>query len=356
MNRTLLAFQALATFTWVACASTTASPTGGHASAGTTESATAANPDHDQPGSRSRTIRFTYEAVLQEVPPGAKELCIWVPAPQNTPPVQEVLEEAIEAVDCPAAEVSQHAATSGPNRWWHVRIADPTGPVTLRATMTVRRSEILNNYFRGAGAAALTAEEVASFREELGPYELVPVGGRISGLAATIAPGEKNVVNVARRIYDHVLEKMKYSKDGTGWGRGDTLWACDSGYGNCTDFHSLFMSVAKARGIPTRFHMGFPIPEDRGSGKVGGYHCWAEFYAKEVGWVPVDISEADKNPALAQYYFGALTEDRIGFVTGRDLLLDPPPAAGRLNFVIYPYAELDGKPVTFERSFAYEDE
>jgi transglutaminase-like putative cysteine protease len=309
----------------------------------------------ESPVPKLRTLIFTYEATVPEIEPGTEALQVWIPAPQNTPPLQEILDEKLEVKDAPGAVITSHSASAGPNRWWHVLVPSPKPPVVISAVFTVRRREQINNYFRGAGQEELPAGGRDSFREELGAYELVPTGGRIEGLARSLAPSEKNPVNIARKIYDHVLDHMRYGKEGSGWGRGDSLWACDSGYGNCTDFHSLFMSLAKARGIPARFHMGFPVPETRGEGKIGGYHCWAEIYNQGMGWIPVDISEADKHPELAQYYFGALTEDRVSFMTGRDLMLEPPPAAGKRNIFIYPHAEADGREIKVDRAFAYRD-
>ncbi len=303
----------------------------------------------------SRRLAFSYEATLKEAPAGASELQVWVPAPQNIADLQQVESENLVVVNRPDARVQLVTPPGGANRWWHVSIPSPRSGDKLVASIEVTRHEQRSPSFRGAGRQALTNEERAALASELGPYELVPVGGRMGEIAASVASDEKNQLNIARRYYNYVLERMRYSKDGTGWGRGDTLWACDSGFGNCTDFHSMFMSLTKSQGIPARFHMGFPIPETRGEGKVGGYHCWAEFYLAGTGWVPVDISEADKYPDLAEYYFGNLTEDRIAFVTGRDLDLTPRPAAGRLNFLIYPHAELDGKTITLERAFSYRD-
>src|ERR1035438_3068951 len=95
-----------------------------------------------------------------------------------------------------------------------------------------------------------------------------------------------------------------YDKTGKGWGRGDIYYACQERRGNCTDFHAIFIGYARALGIPARFAIGFPLPADRGEGKIAGYHCWAEFYAKGIGWIPVDASEAAKNPAKREYFFG----------------------------------------------------
>jgi transglutaminase-like putative cysteine protease len=152
-------------------------------------------------------------------------------------------------------------------------------------------------------------------------------------------------LELGRTLYDRVDEHMKYDKSRPGYGNGDSVWACDRRTGNCTDFHSLFISLARAKGLPSRFEIGFPIPDERGNGKIGGYHCWAFFHAEAIGWVPIDISEADKHPELKTYYFGNLTENRVTFSQGRDVTLVPRQAGEPLNYFVYPYAETGGKPV-----------
>ena len=99
-------------------------------------------------------------------------------------------------------------------------------------------------------------------------------------------------------------------------------------------------------GIPARFAIGFPLPPERGRGRSAGYHCWAEFYAKGIGWVPVDASEAAKNPDKREYFFGHHDENRLEFSKGRDVVLTPRQQGGPLNYFIYPYAELDGRAYT----------
>jgi len=99
-------------------------------------------------------------------------------------------------------------------------------------------------------------------------------------------------------------------------------------------------------GVPARFTIGLPLPEERGGGEIAGYHCWAEFFAAGRGWVPIDASEAAKAPAKREYFFGALDENRIEFSRGRDLVLVPAQSGEPLNYFIYPYAEWNGQPFT----------
>ena len=161
----------------------------------------------------------------------------------------------------------------------------------------------------------------------------------------TTLPKATDNISEARQIYDLVLNHVDYRKDQPGWGRGDAVWVCDSRFGNCTDFHSLFIALARVRKIPAKFEIGFSIPTAAKSGELTGYHCWAWFYDDNAGWIPVDISEADKHPQLAEYYFSNLTADRIAMSTGRDIVLNPPQQGPPLNYFIAPYAELDGEPV-----------
>ena len=77
-----------------------------------------------------------------------------------------------------------------------------------------------------------------------------------------------------------------------------------------------------------------------------------EFFA-DGRWVPVDISEASKNPQLADYYFGHNPANRFELTKGRDLIVNPAPATGPINFLVYPLLELDGNAVKTEISFSF---
>ncbi|NIP85011.1 MAG: transglutaminase domain-containing protein, partial [Planctomycetales bacterium] len=176
----------------------------------------------------------------------------------------------------------------------------------------------------------------------LSANEKVPLEGRPLALLAGLRLSSDPLAK-ARLVYDRVDDHVRYDKSQPGYGHGDVRWVCESGFGNCTDFHSLFISLARSQGLPARFEIGFPLPPQRGAGTIGGYHCWALFHTDKQGWVPVDISEADKHPHLKEYYFGNLTENRVTFTTGRDIELVPRQAGRPLNFFIYPYVEVDGQ-------------
>ncbi|MGH8004704.1 MAG: transglutaminase-like domain-containing protein [Limisphaerales bacterium] len=186
-----------------------------------------------------------------------------------------------------------------------------------------------------------SVESEENLKRFLRPDRLVPIDGPIAEEARRVVKHGMSPLEKARAIYDHVVETMAYDKSGTGWGRGDALYACDARKGNCTDFHSLFVGMARASGVPARFVMGFPVPEKKREGEILGYHCWAEFYIEGEGWIPVDASEAWKHPEKRAFFFGNLDENRVAFTLGRDIRLDPKLEP--LNYLIYPYVVIDGR-------------
>jgi transglutaminase-like putative cysteine protease len=180
-------------------------------------------------------------------------------------------------------------------------------------------------------------------KEYLQADKLVPVTGLPAELALKATQDKTTPLDKARAIYDYVFTTMRYDKTGTGWGQGDVLYACETKKGNCTDFHSLFIAMARSQEIPARFEIGFPLPPDRHFAEIASYHCWADFFEPQHGWVPVDISEAWKHPEKRDYFFGALDVNRVQFSMGRDLRLNPAQDGPPLNYFVYPYVEVGGK-------------
>jgi transglutaminase-like putative cysteine protease len=294
-------------------------------------------------GPAKRRVRFEY-AFEVEPPAGAKRLEVWFPIPQESP------FQTVEDLALSGRGVSVAKSPKTGMRAAHALVEDPGATrFSYSVAAVVTRYERLNRNFR-TRAKELSADERLAFASLLLPNALVPIAGPIEKFAPeklrdAEEPGGLTILNSARRFYDVILEEISYRKDGTGWGRGDVAWVCDNKYGNCSDFHSVFMALCRRRGIPAAFAIGVSIPAARGEGTIGGYHCWAEFYAPDAGWIPVDISEASKDPALREYYFGGQTEDRIELSFGRDVVLEPPQKAPPLNFFFKPHVEVDGAPI-----------
>ena len=308
------------------------------------QSASGALPD------RVRSFKFTYHADIPISNPSAKKLEAWIPLPREDA-FQQVRDLKIET---PAHFEIVDQGTNG-NRVAHLEVSAPM-PASVPVTMTfatTRREEAADI---AAAAHALPEPTDGNFAAYLEPNRLVPLTGRIAQVSANLAETDVTPLQQARVDYEYVTSIMKYDKSGVGWGRGDALYACDIRRGNCTDFHSLFIGLARARGIPARFTIGFPIGSAK-SGDIAGYHCWAEFYSGGV-WVPVDASEASKRPERHDYYFGNLDAARVAFTMGRDLVLKPPQNGEPLNYLIYPYAEVDGAAVPqkeIKTKFSYAD-
>src|SRR5215467_14776170 len=60
----------------------------------------------------------------------------------------------------------------------------------------------------------------------LRPEKLVPVNETFKTLAEKAVAGKTDDLDRAKALYDHVISRMRYDKSGTGWGRGDAVYAC----------------------------------------------------------------------------------------------------------------------------------
>ena len=299
---------------------------------------------------KSRTFRFVYDATLTNVPSGAK-VRVWLPVPQSSDHQSvQLIERAVPA----RRSLTSTEPVYGNKIVYFETEGRPTGTLSVRSAYRVQRRE-LRGLAGKPGRNLLSAEERQRF---LAPNQMVPIVGKPLSLLKSVTFSDDPIA-IARTLYDRVDQHVRYDKSQPGYGNGDVRWVCDSRFGNCTDFHSLFISWARAKQLPARFEIGFPLPPQRGEGPIGGYHCWALFHTNSRGWVPVDISEADKHPELKEYYFGNLTENRVTFTTGRDLDLVPQQAGPPLNYFVYPYVEVDGQPWPKENiqlAFSYADE
>ena len=299
-----------------------------------------------------RNFEFTYLTKIPVLPADAEISRIWIPLPQS---------DAYQTIGGLKIETplpyAKHRDPEYGNEYLYLEVpsAKITEPAEVRVSFQVARHEhpvALDAPRPNAQSPRVTPPDLQRF---LQADRRVPLQGIIAELSAQETDGIQDPLAKARAIYNYVIATMRYDKSGTGRGNGDAIWACTAKRGNCTDFHPLFISMMRAAGIPARFEIGFPLPPDQHDGAIPGYHCWAQFYVEPYGWIPVDASEAWKDPDKKDYFFGAHDDNRLQFTVGRDIRLDPPQQGGPLNYFVYPYAELDGKPFAVVSKFSFRD-
>jgi transglutaminase-like putative cysteine protease len=299
-----------------------------------------ATPDKQKFSPASRKFRFTYAFTVKDIPAGAKVVRVWIPVARTDEHQTVRLVNVKSPVQTTMAEESEYGN--------QVLYAEIHNPVQTTADFSLEYEVTRREYSRGSYAQLEQKDTKpgvvpASMERFVQPDKLIPTDGKIKELAVEVTGTQPGTVAKAKAAYDYLFTTMRYDKTGTGWGRGDAVWACDAKHGNCTDFHSPFIGMMRADDIPARFDIGYPIPENTDSGDISGYHCWAEFFSRNIGWVPLDISEAWKAKEKAGYFFGTVDANRVQLSTGRDITLNPKQDGPPLNYFVYPYIEVDGK-------------
>jgi transglutaminase-like putative cysteine protease len=331
-----------------------------------------------QPAQASFQVKNEFKV---QVPKSAKSVRIWFAVPQED--AASVVREFNVTADLPI----QYYRDDWGNRVGYAEVNAPAdGSISIREEFGLTRTEIRNN-IDPTKTRPLTDKERAALFAYLQPSTHVIINDQIKTLSASIVGGETNPILAARKIYNWTLEMVDY------WVKdpehlkaspvGSTEYCLSKKTGNCTDFHSLFASLAMAAGIPTRMVYGSLLkPTLNGMQIDGSYHCWIYFFAPNYGWLPLDVSLAniygkefpvtDKNKKLVElttatgykgldaskvdYYFGNLDERRVTWSMGRDLIMQPPQEDGPVNALAKMYVEIDGKQSTdWTRAFTYKE-
>ena len=299
-----------------------------------------------------REFEFTYQAHVPANPEAKGAEKVWIPIPKS---------DAFQDIRDLKIESTVKNTTGNEKEYGNTFVVfTPTAEqaaagfdVAMKFNATRREHKVALD---GGNSQKTMSANDPELQRYLQPDKLVPLNGTIAELAKEHTAGDTTQIQKARHIYEYVVSTMRYDKTGEGWGRGDAVWACTSKRGNCTDFHSLFIGMMRSSGIPARFEIGFPLPEGKTEGEIGGYHCWAEFYLDGIGWVPVDASEAWKNPKKHDYFFGAHDTNRVFFTYGRDIRLSTEQKGDPLNYFIYPYVEANGQALkNVQTHFSFHD-
>jgi transglutaminase-like putative cysteine protease len=310
------------------------------------------------------------------VPEGAEKVRIWFVLPQDDPVPGDGSASAQQLSDLQIDAPYPHRVErdSEGSKILYLEAQKPREKeLKIVETFVLTRSEVRVNA-DPTKAKPLTDADRSRFAPYLAANNNVVIDDAIRQLADQIVGDESNPVLAARKLYDWVLHNVDYwvkdPKNMKASPVGSTTYCLTFRTGNCTDFESLWTSLARAKGIPTRIVYGsFFKPDLNGNDLDQSYHCWAIFYAPGLGWIPHDVAVADMyagefnvtsdnevlmrrttadglfgvDPVKVEYYFGNLDERRIVWSIGRDIILSPKQDGDPVNAMAKAYVEIDGK-------------
>ncbi|MFN3739220.1 MAG: transglutaminase-like domain-containing protein [Thermodesulfovibrionales bacterium] len=296
---------------------------------------------------KERAVEIINEFKLN-VPESAKHVRLWIPYPMSDEN-QDIYD--VHIIGNFSYSSIYREAKYG-NTILYAEWKEPVSERILKYTFKVKRKEQITRNF--------PKKELNFSRKEmekyLRPAKFLPIDGKVKDYAEKITEDKTTVLQKATAIYDWIVENMHRDPNVKGCGFGEVERLLETRGGKCADIHSVFVALARASGIPAREVFGIRIPKGKEGDMTKAQHCWAEFYLPGYGWVvvdPADVRKAileqkltlDQARPLREYYFGAVDENRIAFGTGRDIILNPEQKGEPLNYFMYPYAEVDGKPL-----------
>jgi|GEM_PF-2991156 len=130
----------------------------------------------------------------------------------------------------------------------------------------------------------------SSVRKYLDYSELIDSNQVIVNKANELVAGASNYLEAAGRLAEWVSSVINYDTS------GDLLtetkkasWVFNYRRGVCDEFSVLFMSLAKAVGIPVKYSYGYAFDNSEDVMEFGP-HAWVEVYVPGYGWLPFDLT------------------------------------------------------------------
>ena len=285
-------------------------------------------------------------AVTIAAPDDSRDVRVWIPYPVSD-----------DAQDISHVRISGNFSQSGiyreketGNLALYAEWTTPTKDRAITLTFDATVKELMKKDF-----PAVESAMPVEIKEYLKSTAFIPTDGKVREIALSITNDRQKISEKARAVYQWVVENTVRDPDVKGCGTGEVEKVIAKKGGKCADISSVFVSVARAAGVPAREVFGLRLGKKDEEDMTGGHHCWAEFYVPGYGWTPADAADvrkimlADKldiNGAhdKINYYFGGVDSYRIALARGgRGYYLSPRQNDGPLNYFMYPYAEVNGK-------------
>jgi len=300
----------------------------------------------------------TFEVVTRvEVTAPTGQVMVWVPLPlsQDTDWFQ-TLENSVTgnfSVNNDVIDPNYRAGICG--------VAFKSGEVqpVIELTSHFRTRDRKVELKPGSGTLASTAEQAVYLK----PTEFMPTDGIVRETALKATRGARTDVEKARALYDWTVENTERNAKTRGCGVGDIKAMLESNNlnGKCADLNALFVALARSVGVPARDVYGVRVADSKRGykslGKSGditrAQHCRAEFYAQNIGWVPVDPADVRKvvleeKPGLSlnddvvkqarSMLWGGWEGNWLAYNYAHDVRL-PGSSKAPVPFLMYPQAE-----------------
>jgi hypothetical protein len=293
----------------------------------------------------TRIVRLTQTVTVNDIPQGSKTLDMWVPVPSDTA-WQRVLDCKVISAPGDWKIVRQ---SEGRGEFVCVQIKNPQGPTAaVQVECVVERKGVHFPIDTTAGIGG--SIDPAMFRAALEKdAPLMEADQRIRDIADHVCGSESDPGRQAVLLMKAVGEMADhYSKDSTKptCGRGAASDCLEHGGGCCTDLHSLFIALARSRGIPARMQYGYRTLDDKAGKEVDpGYRCWVEFFVPGAGWIANDIVASDNAAEDLPMRWGSLSSTRVWLWEGRSFELTPQAKAGPVHTMLCGWVEIDGEPI-----------
>jgi transglutaminase-like putative cysteine protease len=238
-------------------------------------------------------------------------------------------------------------------------------PTGVKPVLTVTSRVSTRDWSVDLSAPARRPAMDAELKFYLRPTKLLPTDGIVRETASGITAKARTDVEKARAIYEWIVENTYRNPKTEGCGRGDIRFMLESRDlgGKCADLNALYVSLARASGLPARDVYGIRVaPSQMGYKSLGAssekiskaQHCRAEVYLAEFGWVPVDPADVRKvmleeppgnrppddemvRKARARL-FGSWEMNWMAYNFAHDVGL-PGSTGAPLGFLMYPQAE-----------------
>jgi transglutaminase-like putative cysteine protease len=300
---------------------------------------------------KAGTVTYTFEI---QAAPGAKQARLWVPYPA-TDANQEISRVVVtgnftrQGVKESAASKTTYLAAE-----WDTITATPQLTFSFHVNSHYTKGKPLHD-----GGSVIPAD-IAPY---LDPNQYIPCLDPLIVSKAKEAIGNaKTILDKARGVYDWTIAHTFRNPDvkGCGLGRAIETLTQARGGGKCADISSVFVTVLRAAGVPSRDVFGLRIGGKDGE-ISGDFHCWSEFYLPGTGWVqadPADVRKAmlieklelgdPKTREWTEFFWNGDDLFRIALNRGnRGMVFDPAQTGEPLEYFMYPFAQVDGNTLDY---------